>query len=213
MGTTVINGYTYPESTDQPLVPSDLRTLAEQVARGGIMRFASSADRTTSFTTLGISPSAGMMSYLTDQNVYESYDGTAWGSTAWASYTVSWTASGSAPAIGNGTLAGFFYKRDHTVFWRVRWLFGSTTTFGTGNYFFSLPVACVALGGMDWALGSGVIVDVSTQFRYRTTATTNTATTLWLNLGDNNPGVMQAAAPVTWANGDWGSVGGSYEAA
>lgn len=82
MGSTVINGYTYPEATDQPVTPTDLRRALEEVARGGIMFFASSAARTTAFATLGISPSAGMMSYLINVGRHELYDGAAWKPTA-----------------------------------------------------------------------------------------------------------------------------------
>ncbi|HET8684967.1 MAG TPA: hypothetical protein VFM54_24305 [Micromonosporaceae bacterium] len=66
MPTTLINAYTTPESTSQPVVHEDLRRLAEQVMLGGVQRFASVAERTAVYATLGISPSDGMRSYTRD---------------------------------------------------------------------------------------------------------------------------------------------------
>jgi len=56
-------------------------------------------------------------------------------------YTVTWTGSVSNPAIGNGTLNGqyFLTNRELSVFINVS--MGSTTTFGTGFWQFSTPVA------------------------------------------------------------------------
>jgi len=131
----------------------------------------------------------------------------------WVSYSPAWTSSGTAPAIVNGTLTGASMRVGNTVFFRIRWVAGSSTTFGTGNYFFSLPYTSVALGSFDIAVGSGVLIDVSLQVRYRVTVSLPTTTTLWINVGDNNPGVMQATAPVTWASGDSLNIFGCYEVA
>lgn len=56
-------------------------------------------------------------------------------------YTPSWTASGTAPAIGNGTISGSYIKAGKKVTASVNLLAGSTTTFGTGKWFFSLPTS------------------------------------------------------------------------
>jgi len=79
MGSTVINRYTYPEGTDAPVVHTDLRRALEEVARGGVMRFANATERTAAFATLGISPSDGMLSYRRDQKAYETFEtGPGW---------------------------------------------------------------------------------------------------------------------------------------
>jgi hypothetical protein len=61
----------------------------------------------------------------------------------WISYTPTWTASTTNPAIGNGILEGG-YRRfgDLMEFW-VRIVAGSTTTFGSGSYFVGLPLAAL----------------------------------------------------------------------
>lgn len=130
-------------------------------------------------------------------------------------YTPVWTSSGSAPTQGNVVITGKYTQVGKVVFWDVRWIFGSTSAVGTGNYSFTLPVTALALPGTtDWPAGSGVFVDVSTQNRYNVSATIPTATTFWVNVSaGGNPGVLGAATPVVPANGDWFSVGGRYEAA
>lgn len=130
-------------------------------------------------------------------------------------YTPVWTSSGTPPTQGNVTITGKYRRLGKLVFYDIRWIFGSTSAVGTGNYFFTLPVASVALPGTtDWPAGSGVYVDVSTANRYVVTATISTTTTVWLNIAaGGNPGVFGAATPVASATGDWFSVGGWYEAA
>ena len=58
---------------------------------------------------------------------------------AWVTYTPVWTSGGTAPAIGNGTLAGRYSITGKTVNVIINMIAGSTTTFGTGSYTFSLP--------------------------------------------------------------------------
>lgn len=59
----------------------------------------------------------------------------------WATYTPSWTGSGGNPAIGNGTLAGWYMQAGKLVHFRISIIAGSTTTYGSGNYSLTLPVA------------------------------------------------------------------------
>jgi len=58
---------------------------------------------------------------------------------AWVSYTPTWTASTTNPAIGNGTITGFYTQIGKTVTAVIEVVAGSTTTFGSGRYSFSLP--------------------------------------------------------------------------
>lgn len=58
------------------------------------------------------------------------------------SYTPTWTqASGIQPAIGNGSITGFYTRTGNLCTVSVRVVFGSTTTYGNGDtgYVFSLP--------------------------------------------------------------------------
>jgi hypothetical protein len=59
----------------------------------------------------------------------------------WDTYAPTWTASVTAPKLGNGTLSGRFLRVGQTVDVRIFLKFGSTTDSGSGNLRFSLPVA------------------------------------------------------------------------
>jgi hypothetical protein len=56
------------------------------------------------------------------------------------SYTPTWTASTANPAIGNGTLIGEYTRHGDTITIGISLTVGSTTTFGTGDWRFSVPV-------------------------------------------------------------------------
>lgn len=62
---------------------------------------------------------------------------------AWTSYTPAWTAS-TAPDVGNGTLTGRYLKIGRTVTASIILTCGSTTTYGSGAWNFSLPVAAAS---------------------------------------------------------------------
>lgn len=58
---------------------------------------------------------------------------------AWTSFTPTWTSETSGtPSIGNGTLAGFYLTIGKTHFFRIRMQVGSTTTFGSGRWNFTI---------------------------------------------------------------------------
>lgn len=65
---------------------------------------------------------------------------------AWTAYTPTWTSTSTAPALGNGTLTGRYMKIGRTVIGHINLITGSTTTYGTGNYSFSLPVQAANAG-------------------------------------------------------------------
>jgi len=57
---------------------------------------------------------------------------------AWETYDLEWTSDGVAPVIGNGVLTGKKLTVGKTVYNYIDAAMGSTTTFGSGTYFFSL---------------------------------------------------------------------------
>lgn len=65
---------------------------------------------------------------------------------AWSTYTPSWTSSGTAPNIGNGTIIGRYMKIGRTVICHINLVMGSTSTYGTGSYNFSLPATSANAG-------------------------------------------------------------------
>lgn len=68
---------------------------------------------------------------------------------AWTTYTSAWTSSGTAPAIGNGTISARYAITGKTANVDITLAAGSTTTFGTGSYSFSLPFAAATGTGIS----------------------------------------------------------------
>jgi len=70
-----------------------------------------------------------------------------WRMAPWAAYTPTWSSSGSAPALGNGTIVGGFRREGTTLHVRGKLNVGSGSTVGTGDLRISLPsglTACAA---------------------------------------------------------------------
>ena len=62
----------------------------------------------------------------------------------WTTYTPIWTATGTAPSIGDGSIVGRYVSLGATIVGEIRLIFGSTTTRGSGTYKFSLPATGIA---------------------------------------------------------------------
>lgn len=122
---------------------------------------------------------------------------------AWQTYTPAWTSDGTAPAIGNGTLTGRYRLLDATSMqiW-VRFVRGSTSTNGTGNYFFSMP------SGFKGALNisqpvSGFLLDAGTRNYVANAFLTGSATTFYvIHTEAGGAGIFGGGAPFTLATGD-----------
>ncbi|MEU2062911.1 hypothetical protein [Streptomyces sp. NPDC013455] len=65
---------------------------------------------------------------------------------AWTAYTPVWTASTTNPVLGNGTLTGRYMKFGRTVVCHINLTTGSTTTYGSGNYNWTLPFQAANAG-------------------------------------------------------------------
>jgi len=128
---------------------------------------------------------------------------------AWGSYSPTWTSSGTAPTIGNGTLGGFYMSAGKLVIGRLELTIGGTTNVGTGSYSLSLPVSAAASGLV--AVGSAGFSDASGGY-YDGTALRNASNAGQMILVLNNAR-WTATAPVAPATGDVISVAFSYEAA
>lgn len=63
-------------------------------------------------------------------------------------FTLTWTAAGTAPVLGNGTLTGTWSRQGRWNEFTINLVAGSTTTFGTGNWSFSVPVAEAGVGAV-----------------------------------------------------------------
>ena len=143
---------------------------------------------------------------------------------AWQSFTPVWSASTTAPAIGNGVLTGAYMQVGKTVHYRLYFKAGSTTTFGAGSWRFSLPVPALSAQAMSpnspgvspasfiggWYAENPLVVG------YGGTLMLLDTTKVVLHFSNTTAGVVSqvsASAPGTWAN-TWYIMGnGTYEAA
>ena len=86
--------------------------------------------------------SAGALQWLTVGGIV----GTDLGK--WQSYTPTWTAATTNPSIGNGTLTGRYIVIGKLCTYVLGLVMGTTTTYGSGNWAFSLPINAVNTAGI-----------------------------------------------------------------
>ena len=115
-------------------------------------------------------------------------------------FTPTWTGSVSNPVLGNGSIAGTWSRRGRHVTWTLDLNIGSTTTFGSGEWRFSLPPGGVSASQPAW--GTCLMWDASG---------TPVIGTIWIAADATFAvvymhgvvGTLGPTAPFTWANGDF----------
>lgn len=116
-----------------------------------------------------------------------------------ASYVPVWTGAGSNPVIGNGTIVGYVTRRGRSVMVSVSIVMGSTTTYGTGAWYVSLPyIPSTSIG----FYGSAHLVDSGTVIRVGTVVSLSDGTARCQFYGDSDTAVVDSGRPFTWAVGD-----------
>lgn len=113
-------------------------------------------------------------------------------------YTPTWTGSGSNPAIGNGTISGRWQRDGRRVHLQIDLLMGSTTTFGTGTYTFSLPTVLPAPGS-GTSVGTCWMFDSGTTNRVGTAIIDGSGVVC---IADSEAANVGATNPFTWAAND-----------
>lgn len=133
----------------------------------------------------------------------------------WTSYTPSWTGSGGNPAIGNGTLTGRYRRSsggDH-VFFTIRILMGSTTTYGSGVWRVTYPSSPgpTASSILDMAC-HGYAHDANTGGTHPV-ITRCESTYLVMGTAQGPGSVLTPTVPFTWTTSDVLTINGWYETA
>jgi len=124
-------------------------------------------------------------------------------SSDWTSYTPSWTAAGTAPAIGNGTLSGKYLQVGKNVIVQIVFVAGSTTTFGTGEWRFSLPFASYELSGSAAGHPAAGYVEDAAVAAYTVLASRKSGGASNVAFFYNSTTSLQSTLPFTWGNGDF----------
>lgn len=129
---------------------------------------------------------------------------------AWTDYTPTWTTTGTAPSIGNGTLEGRYCRIGNVVFFHIYLDFGSTTSAGTGNWSFALPVSVGS--NVNTLFPVSCYMRDTTGFGWGSTANRagNTILPLYIDSSSHLVNVT-ATSPFTWTTGDDLHIAGSYE--
>lgn len=131
---------------------------------------------------------------------------------AWTSYAPAWTAATTNPVIGNGSIVGAWKKIGRTVFWRVTITMGSTTTYGVGTWYVSLPDTLVgAMAASGFPVGNWAGTPAGN--RSNGVVTVDSVTTRAFFQIGGAATVCAAAVPFTWASGNVLMVQGSFETA
>lgn len=154
---------------------------------------------------------SGLQIYEYDTKAYGFYDGTTWvmWDTHWWTYAPGWWSSATQPSIGNGSITGKFLRSGRECSVHIALIAGSTTTYGSGQYYFSTPSAMsspphssIVTLGTAWAINQG---------NYYMTGVVNmqgTMVSVFLpaSLTNTNSGQWGATTPWVFKNTDQMSV-------
>lgn len=149
-------------------------------------------------------PAGGATGQVLTKDSSTDYD-TSWqtpsggSSSAWTTYTPSWTGTITNPAIGNGTLDGRYTVMGKTLHLAFTLIAGSTTTFGSGFQVFGIPGGYSAAYGC--AFGAGRLLDNSATDRRMCLGLSTTSAT-GFNLAVYNGASITNTVPWTWAVND-----------
>jgi collagen type VII alpha len=134
---------------------------------------------------------------------------------SWTAYTPQWTAASSNPSIGDGTIEGWYKVVGKTCFVRGNIAMGGTTTFGSGEWYVSMPFTA---SHADAILMSSTLLDNGSAWYNATVngarAGFNHKAAIQYQHNSNGTAVeINPTQPFTWTNGDRFIWNGSYEIA
>lgn len=155
--------------------------------------------------TSPVSMPAGHLVVAADMDAYENITG------VWTDYSSSlaWTATTTNPVLNNGTKFARYIQCGKLVIYTGVINMGSTTTFGTGVWLISLPVAAKETSPPYAGVAITNDASVSTA---RTPAVFQIGSSTTANcLGPN--GAVTPTAPFTWAVSDYWAWTIIYQAA
>jgi len=124
---------------------------------------------------------------------------------AWETFTPTWTAAITNPVIGNGTIKGRYAQIQKVVIAQYWITTGSTTTYGNGKYFLSLPITAATTLDSYPAIGNGYIMDASAASSHVVASHVDNSSTTRFGLkftGAGSFGDVTNTVPFTFATGD-----------
>lgn len=145
-----------------------------------------------------------------EQAIYEVGRGTPLG--WWVDFTPTLRTTGN-PQPANYTRAGRYTLIGKTCHFWATFSFDATSTFGTSTWCVDLPVQTYNGGPAGTSIGTGMVHDVSTEFRVPgviyggVVAGQHVA----IMFADHATNYFQSDIPMVWANGDVLRIGGTYQ--
>ena len=159
-------------------------------------------------STASFSNQATSASYAATASTVPAYEG------AWTSYTPVWTAASSNPSIGDGSLQGWYKVVGKTCFVRGNIVMGSSTTFGSGEWYVSMPFTA---SHADAILMTANLLDNGTAWYNAVLngarAGFNYKAPIQYQGGAGTALDVNATQPFTWTNSDRFIWNGSFEIA
>lgn len=133
----------------------------------------------------------------------------------WTPYTPTWVSLGTQPTLGNGTLTGAYVRIGMTIHYRVKLVFGSTTSAGTAVWIFGWPVTPHADQVLNSSLNTTGLVSRPGFAHYPLIgrSITPTGPGIILLVADNNTLQIGQGTPLTFTTNDMVLFEGNYEAA
>lgn len=117
----------------------------------------------------------------------------------WQPYTPAWTAVTTDPVLGDGTIAGRYTRIGNTVVCAGRIFMGAGTTYGSGAWRISVPIATSQ--GLIGA-GSAWLFDSTGGSTSRFPSSAYFASTTTLGFMYPAGGEVAGTVPFAWASGD-----------
>lgn len=115
------------------------------------------------------------------------------------SYTPAWTAGTSNPSIGNGTITGAYRRTGTWVLGFISVTAGTTTTFGSGEYFWSIPSGLIGVV-RSASHGIAALRDASATVHYL--GAINLSTSLLVQCRMHGVAELAQGTPITLATSD-----------
>jgi len=145
--------------------------------------------------------SGGSDYYLSGAEISDNYFSKAsspQGFPQWFNYAVTWDADTTSPAIVNGTLQGKFRVVGRSVLCVIFMAPGSSTTFGTGNWWFMGPITS---SKVKRSTGAVKMNDAGNALYIGVAYISGAMPSIRL-ISDSQAGWVSSLVPFTWANGD-----------
>ena len=121
---------------------------------------------------------------------------------SWTSYTPTWAGSSTSPVIGDGSISASYTVIGDTCKVRLVTTMGSTTTYGSGYWTFTLPLTAAGTG-FDNGMGIFYCNDgTSSSTQTVAFAYPITTTTMVFDVASGTRANVDFNSPHTWANGD-----------